>query len=567
MTKRMLHAWLVCAGFILVSGCSSQHESGRCLTGGCVVTAHPLATAAAAEVLRSGGNAVDAAVAAAFTLAVVEPYSSGLGGGGFFVLHDAATDRQFALDARETAPAAATRDMYLVDGVVDPLRSRDGAHSVAVPSLVRGLEVLHREHGRLPWAQLIEAAERLAREGFPVDARLVEHIVEERERFDAESKRIFLFDNEIPGIGDVLRQVDLAKTLHQIRSEGADGFHRGEVAERIVAAIADAGGSLTLDDLAGSAPVWRDPIRGRFRNWTVIGMPPPSSGGLHLQQMLDILNGWSLRELTAAERIHVMAQAMTFAYADRSRWLGDPDFVDVPVDMLLDPARTDSLQALIGLDSIYPRHLVAGVGIGPHESDDTTHLSIIDADGNAVAATLTINLSFGSGMVAAGTGVILNDEMDDFAAAPGVANAFGLLGSEANAVAPGKRPLSSMTPTLVLGDAGVHAVCGSPGGSRIITATLQALLNVLVDDLDPVTAVSRPRIHHQWSPPDLFFETGAVDGLTQALEDMGHVLTHRQTVGNVQLIVVDESKGIPIGASDPRGIGAAAFIARGDDGR
>ncbi len=534
------------------------------MAGGCAVTAHPLDTKVAGDVLADGGNAVDAAVAAAFALAVVEPYSSGLGGGGFFLVHDAATGSQSALDARETAPSGARRDMFMVDGAADPDLSRDGALSVAVPALVRGLEELHRRHGRLEWSRLVADAVELAAEGFPADSLLVRAVAEEQDRLDQAARAVFMPEGRVPVQGEIIVQRDLAVTLAAIRDGGATAFHEGPVAEALATAVTSTGGLLTVDDLATIRPVWRDPILGRFGGRTIVGMPPPSSGGILLQQMLDMVGGWDLGAMGEADRTHLLAHAMAFAFADRSLWIGDPDHVEVPIAMLLDEARTDSLRALVDPDRVVERRVGDRRG-APKESDDTTHLSIIDADGNAVAATLTINLSFGSGMMAEGTGVVLNDEMDDFSAAPGTPNAFGLVGGEANAVASGKRPLSSMTPTIVLEDGDVRVVAGSPGGSRIITATLQCLVNVLVLDMHPAEAVARPRVHHQWLPAALYHEPDALAPAVRAsLAARGHELRERKKVGNVQMIVVDPVTRTPVGAPDPRGLGAAVFVSRGD---
>lgn len=556
MTRRIPVPVTMLLLVLLLTGCAREPDG---LRGAAVATAHGLATDAAADVLRDGGNAVDAAVAAAFVLAVAEPYSSGLGGGGFFVIHMAGGGEQFALDARETAPAAANRDMYLRDGVVMPGLSRTGALSVATPGLVRGLEAVHARCGRRPWAELVELARRLAAEGVPVDAHLLARIEYHRNRFDAAAREVFLPGGELPAEGALLRQSDLAATLAAIRDGGAEGFHDGPVAERIVAAVRSAGGGLSRDDLANYTPVWREPVRGRYRDLDIISMPPPSSGGVHLVQMLNMLRDADLPGLptNASARYHRLAETMKFAYADRSRWLGDPDHVDVPTERLLSTARADSQAALIAPDTVYPWRLCGGIDVNAPEGDHTTHLSVVDAEGNAVAATLTVNLGFGSGMVAAGTGVVLNDEMDDFVAAPGVPNAFGLVGGEANAVAPGKRPLSSMTPTILLRDGRVFMVTGSPGGSRIITATLQTILAVVDHGLSPGAAAALPRIHEQWCPDTLYYEPAAVDSTTLgALRGLGHALRERASMGNVQLIVVGED-GRPVGASDPRGIGRA----------
>lgn len=553
----MKHGLLLFCVILAVVGCNREPDDG--INGAAVVTAHRLATAVGVDILRAGGNAADAAVAVSFALAVVEPYSSGLGGGGFLVSHQADTGEQLTLDARETAPAAATEDMYLHNGKVVDGISDTGALSVAVPSLVRGLEAFHGRCGRLPWADLVAPAVRLATEGFPVESRLHERIGHHRDRFDSAARDIFMPGGEPVPVGHQLCQLDLAGTLSTIRDQGAAGFYAGEVAEQIVKAVREAGGLLTHDDLTSCRPRWREPVRGRYRDLEIISMPPPSSGGIHLVQMLNMLRNAEPTglPLTSPQRAHRLAETMKFAYADRSRWLGDPDFTAIPVAWLTSPARADSQAALIDSDTVYPWRLAGGIEIGSAESEHTTHLSVVDTDGNAVAATLTINLGFGSGMVAAGTGVVLNDEMDDFAAAPGVPNAFGLVGSAANAVAPGKRPLSSMTPTILLRDGRVFMVTGSPGGSRIITATLQTILAVVDYGLPPAAAVALPRVHQQWQPNLLFYEPTALDSVALAeLERIGHESAVREVMGNVQMIVVDPG-GRPVGASDPRGIGVA----------
>jgi len=549
----------VALGALLLAGCGPREDAAP---RAAVATAHPLATRVAADVLRDGGNAVDAAVAAAFALAVVEPYSSGLGGGGFFVAHLEGPDRDLALDARETAPAAARRDMFLRDGEPDAAASRTGALAVATPGLVPGLWELHGREGRLPWARLLAPAVALARGGFPADTLLVRKIRTHADRFDAAARAVFLPGGEPPAAGDTLRQYDLADTLERTARRGGVEFLTGETARALAAAVAEAGGVLTAADLAAYRPVWREPLRGSYRGLTVLGMPPPSSGGLHLLQMLRMLEPRPVAAAACAdaETAHRLAAAMTFAYADRSRWLGDPDFAPVPVARLLDPGRLDSLMAAVRPDRRVAWDEAGGLAVPAAESDHTTHLSVLDAEGNAVAATLTINLGFGAGMVAPGTGVVLNDEMDDFAAAPGVPNAFGLVGAEANAVAPGKRPLSSMTPTIMLRDGDVALVAGSPGGSRIITAVLQTVLNVVDLGLDPRAALSAPRLHCQGFPELLYHEPGAfAPGVAAELRARGYELAARAAIGNVQLVVAGEDGRVDA-AADPRGVGAAALL-------
>jgi len=529
-----------------------------------VATAERHATLAALGVLREGGTAADAAVAAACVLAVTEPYSSGLGGGGFVVGRSAATGELYALDCRETAPAAATGDMFRgPDGEVDPALSRTGALSVAVPGLVRGLWELHRAQGRLPWPRLLRPAERLAREGLVVEPELAARIAAAaaRDHLDAAARRVLMPGGLVPAVGDTLRQSDLARTLAAIAAGGPGAFYGGPVAAALVDAVEAGGGVLTAADLAGYRAVWREPLRGRYRGWTVVSMPPPSTGGLALLQMLDLLEPWDLAGAGygSAAAWHPMLEAMKLAYADRSCFLGDPDFVPVPTARLLGRARLDSLRARVRADRALDPRTIAGAPRAVPEPAHTTHLSVVDAEGGAVAATLTINLSFGSGMIAPGTGVILNDEMDDFAAAPGVPNAFGLVQGENAAVGPGRRPPSSMTPTLVLDGDGVVMVTGSPGGARIITATLQTIVHVLDFGMDAARAASAPRVHHQWSPPTGWYEHhGMSPDTRRLLVGLGHELAPRDPMGNVQVIVRDRERGIWTGASDPRGVGLAA---------
>ena len=525
-----------------------------------VVSAHPLASQAGLEILDAGGNAVDAAVATSLALSVVEPYSSGLGGGGFALVWSAADKGARALDFREVAPAAASRDMYLRAGAADTALSQTGGLAVGVPGLIRGLVMLHEGRGKLPWARVVEPAIRLARGGFVVTPLLRARIGASRLRMDAAARAVFMPGGSPPAVGDRLIQADLATTLQAVRDHGAAGFYEGPVAARIAEATQAAGGVLTAADLAAYEAKWRAPIHGDYRGATIWSMPPPSSGGVHLVQMLRFLAGF---DLTAAGHgkaatVHPMIEAMKIAYADRSRLLGDPDFVDVPVARLTSDAYAASWRARFSPDRALLPSEVGGVAVAP-EPEHTTHFSVVDGEGNAVACTQTINLGFGSGVLATGTGVVLNDEMDDFSAAPGVPNAFGLVGNEANAVAPRKRPLSSMTPTIVTQDGAVRLVVGSPGGSRIITTVLQVVLNVLDHGMDVAAAVAAPRIHHQWSPPDVLAEPGALAPPVRArLEALGHKVVESNFGTNVQAIERDPKTGALRGASDPRGEGAPA---------
>ncbi len=530
---------------------------------GAVATAHPLASRAALAALTSGGTAADAAVAAAFALAVVEPYSSGLGGGGVIVAWDAATRTATALDCRETAPAAAAPALFRRGHAPDPALSQTGALAVATPGLVRGLAELHGAAGRLPWAALVQPALRLAGDGFVVDRRLAAEIAENSARLNAAARAALMPGGAPPAPGDTLRQPDLARTLAAIAAGGADAFYAGPLAAALAAGVRAEGGVLSPSDLASYRAVWREPVRGEYRGLTVWTMPPPSSGGVLLVQMLNVLGGFDLRAAGAgsAAASHPLIEAMKLAFAARGRWLGDTDFVTVPVARLTSRAWADSLRGRLRDDRALGWQEAGDTTLAPPTAGGpghTTHVSVVDAAGNAVAATLTINLAFGSGLVAAGTGVVLNDEMDDFALAPGVPNAFGLVGGEANAVAAGKRPLSSMTPTVVTDAGGVRLVLGSPGGSRIITSVLQVLVNVVDFGMPLDRAVAAPRLHQQWVPAETFSEPWGLSPDTVALlVARGHRFVPRETIGNVQAVQVDSVTGLRTAASDPRGLGEA----------
>lgn len=550
-----LHCLVWMAALVWWPGCARALPADA--DHGMVAAAHPLAARAGVEVLVAGGSAADVAVATALALAVVEPYASGLGGGGLILIFDAARREARALDCRETAPAAARADMFLRDGVVDSLASCDGGLSVAVPGLVRGLWELHATAGRLPWERLCRPAIALARDGFPVGSLLREMSAANAARLSGSARALFLPAGQPPPLGSLLFQDELARTLEAIADRGADGFHAGPVAAALAAAVQEAGGVLTVADLAGYRPVWREPLRGAYRGLTVLAMPPPSAGGGQLLQMLTLLEGFDLAALGygSAAAWHLQAEAMRLSFADRRRWLGDPDFVSVPMARLLSPGRLDSSRVLISAGRALS-FSVADSLAAALEPEHTTHLSVVDAEGNAVAATLTINLGFGSGLLAAG--VLLNDEMDDFAAAPGAVNAFGLAGGVRNAVAPGKRPLSSMTPTILLRDGRAHLVLGSPGGSRIPTSVLQVIVNIVDFGMDVARAVGAPRIHHQGAPDLLYHEPQGMSPDTAALlAARGHVLAERAAIGNVQAILADPAVGRLRGAGDPRGQGVA----------
>jgi gamma-glutamyltranspeptidase/glutathione hydrolase len=521
-----------------------------------VASAHPMASAAGVETLQAGGNAFDAAVAVSAALAVVEPYSSGLGGGGFWLLHRAADGRQVMLDGRERAPLAASRDMYLdADGQVRPGLSVNGPLAAGIPGEPAALAHLAGHYGRLPLARSLAPAIRLARDGFPVDAhylRMAEFRLNPLLADEAAAKQ-FLHQGRLPEPGALLRQPDLARTLELMAEQGHDGFYRGETAGRLVAGVRAAGGIWTAQDLESYEIVEREPIRGSYRGMTLVSAAPPSSGGVLLVQMLNMLQSHRPAELAPLPRSHLLTEVMRRAYRDRAEYLGDPDQVAIPLRRLLHPFYADGL-----MRDFNPR-LATGSkrhGLPAEEGADTTHFSILDREGNRVAATLSINYPFGAAFVPPGTGVLLNDEMDDFSARPGQPNLYGLVGGEANAIAPGKRMLSSMSPSFVESERGV-AILGTPGGSRIITMVLQAVL--ALEEGAPVEEwVRRPRIHHQYLPDRIEYEPGALSAETiQALTAMGHELKAlEQGFGNMQAVYWDKRSNKVTAASDPRGIGA-----------
>jgi gamma-glutamyltranspeptidase/glutathione hydrolase len=526
---------------------------------GAIATAHPVATAAGIEILEAGGNAFDAAVAVSATLAVVEPYSSGLGGGGFWLLHRAADGKQRMLDGRETAPLAASRDMYLdASGAVVPGASVDGARAAGIPGEPAALVALARDWGRLPLSRSLAPAIRAAREGFVVTPhyRRMARFRLAALRASPAAARVFLHDNEVPPLGHVIRQPDLARTLEALAEQGRAGFYAGPVAERLLAGVRAAGGIWQQKDFAQYRVKVRAPITGRYRGMKIVSAAPPSSGGVALLTMLNILEGVPLPRLAGADRIHWVVEAMRRAYRDRAIYLGDPDFVPVPVRRLISKAHAARLRAGIDPDRATPSARLPAVPGGNH----TTHFSILDGAGNRVAATLSINYPFGSGFMPPGSGVLLNDEMDDFSAKPGVPNVYGLIGGEANAIAPGKRMLSSMSPTFVE-DRGRVLILGTPGGSRIISMVLLGILAFA--DQQPVTAiVSRPRYHHQYLPDTLFYEPAAFDtNIVQALQARGYRLRQLDRPwGNMQAVLWDRHRQRLTAASDPRGEGQATVL-------
>jgi gamma-glutamyltranspeptidase/glutathione hydrolase len=522
---------------------------------GMVASQEAQATRIGVDILKRGGNAVDAAVAVGFALAVTLPRAGNIGGGGFMLVHLAGQQKTIAIDYRETAPAAATRTMFLDDkGEADPKKSRDSGLAIGVPGTVAGLATAHRDYGsgRLTLAQLMEPAITLARRGLTVDDDLADNLPTAQKRLGAwpSSAKIFLRPDGTPWRrGDLLLQTDLAQTLEGIARNGPAAFYTGPVAEKIVAAVRGAGGGMTLDDLKSYKAVIREPVTGSYRGYQIASMPPPSSGGVHVIEILNTLEGYPLGALgqNSAETIHLMAEAMKPAYADRSEYLGDPDFLKVPVTALTSKRYAESLrQAISATTARAARDIKPGV-LAPYESDQTTHFSVVDAEGNAVANTYTLNFSYGVGLVAEGTGVLLNNELDDFAAKPGAPNGFGLLGGDANAPGPNKRPLSSMSPTFVFKDGRLVLATGSPGGSRIITTVVQIISNVIDHGMTIAEATEAPRVHHQWFPDELRVERGLSIDTIRILESKGHKVSVQPAMGSTQSIQLT-----------PQGLAAAA---------
>ena len=529
-----------------------------------VASAHPLATRAGIDVLEQGGNAFDAAVALTACLAVVEPYASGLGGGGFWLLHTASNGREIMLDGRETAPLAASRDMYL-DAAGRPTRaSVAGPLAAGIPGIPAALVHLSERYGRLPLDRTLEAAIRHAREGFEVSTRYqrLATAVLDRLRESPGGTSVFLDQGSVPAPGYVLRQPQLARVLERIRDEGADGFYRGDVAQSLVRGVQRAGGIWQMQDLARYRVLERRPVHGRYANMRVTSAALPSSGGIVLVQMLNMLSLLDLSQMEGAQRSHALVEVMRRAYADRARYLGDTDHVEVPVERLLSVQHASgkladfSPQRATSSATQLEKREVGSAG-EPAEGRNTTHFSVIDRDGNYVAATLSINYPFGSGFVVPGTGILLNNEMDDFAVKPGHPNLYGLTGSRANAIAPGKRMLSSMSPTF-LDDGERIAVLGTPGGSRITTMVLLAALEFARGG-DANAMVSRPRFHHQFMPDRIEYESGAFDAATlAALAALGHTLqATSRSYGDMHAVIWNRKTGQVSAASDPRGMGLA----------
>ncbi|HLF31282.1 MAG TPA: gamma-glutamyltransferase [Xanthomonadales bacterium] len=554
--------WLI--GFVLAwMGLACSVTFGADRPGqAAIASAHYLATAAGHEILQQGGNAFDAAVAVSAALAVVEQTSSGLGGGAFWLLHRASDGFEVMIDAREQAPAAAFPDMYLdAEGNVNRDLAVNGPLAGAIPGEAAGLEHLARNFGRLPLAVSLRPAIRLALEGYPVDEKfhgMMGWRIDTIKRWPA-AAAMLLADGEVPPVGYVIRSPDLAWVLQQVAEEGAAGFYTGPVAEKLVTGVREAGGMWTLDDLAAYKVKEREPLRTAYGDYELVTAPPPSSGGIAIAEILNILEAWPINELEPVLRIHLIAEAMRRAFRDRAIYLGDPDFVEIPVDMLTSQYYADGLRASIRPDRATPSGTLPGNEPIP-EGTDTSHFSIIDADGNMVAATLTVNLPFGSGFMPPGTGLMVNNEMDDFSAKPGVPNAFGLIGFAANEIRPYKRPLSSMSPTFMIG-ADRRAVIGTPGGSRIITMVLLGILDFMQGH-EPTSWVTLPRFHHQYEPDLISSEPGAfTPEQVEALQALGHTVEVREdTWGNMHGVMWNLATGAVTAGSDPRESSGSAVV-------
>ncbi|MCB1572049.1 MAG: gamma-glutamyltransferase, partial [Xanthomonadales bacterium] len=563
----MNRLWILLAGLALVAGCNATDARDASTTPSAapqvpasgpgkaaVASSHRIATDAGLEVLAKGGNAFDAAIAVGSTLAVIEPSSSGIGGGGFFLLHRANDGKDTFLDARETAPAASKGELWAdAEGKLDRNKSINGPLSAGIPGEPAAYVWLAEKYGKLPLSESLAPAIRIAREGFPVYPRFrasIERRKDVLQRWPA-SVALYMVDGAAPGEGAIWKNPDIADTLERIASQGNDGFYKGEFAAKLVDAVRAAGGIWTLDDMAAYTVREREPISLDYRGWRIVTSPPPSSGGIALGEMFNILSGYDLAKRDRVHRIHLNIEAMRRAYRDRAEYLGDPDYVKMPVAELLSPLYAAGLRASIHPDKATPSDLLPGY-IPPDESEHTTHYSIIDAEGNMAAVTKTVNLTLGSGFVVAGTGFVLNDEMDDFALLPGQPNAFGLVGGDANAPKPGHRPLSSMTPSFVIGNDRV-GVIGTPGGSRIITMVFEGILAFIDGDL-PEKVVANPRYHHQYLPDVVSAEPNAFTREeTKALQAMGHIVNDAErTWGLMNMVSWDRKTNTLHAGSDPR---------------
>ena len=524
---------------------------------GMVVSQRMIASEVGAEILAQGGNAVDAAVATGLALAVVLPRAGNLGGGGFMVIYLKEEDKTIAIDYREKAPSAATKDLFLDEnGDYDRKKAQFSLLSAGVPGSVAGFHHALTRYGTLSWEEVLQPAITLAENGFVIPHDLANTLASKRYRdrlsTDPAASKVFFKNNkEIYSAGEILVQKDLAWTLKQLSQNGPEAFYAGEIAKLIVKEMERNGGLITLEDLKNYNVAERQPLEGSYKGYKIVSMPPSSSGGTHLIQMLNMLEDFPLKEMGfgSADTIHILAEVMKRAYADRSKYLGDSDFYKVP-SSLISKQYAKALNKEISLDQVTPSNEVSPGNPYPYESPDTTHFSVMDSYGNAVSNTYTLNFSYGSGKMIPGTGMLINNEMDDFSSKPGTPNGYGLLGSEANAIEGNKRPLSSMTPTIIFKDQKPYMVFGSPGGSRIITTVLQVALNVMEHEMNIAQAVHSPRMHHQWLPEVLMLEKGFGSDTEKLLESKGYKLYQSSTMGSVQAIVKEGNYFY--GSADPR---------------
>ena len=524
-------------------------------TNGMVATEQNLASQIGLEILKNGGNAVDAAVAIGFSLAVSLPNAGNIGGGGFMLVHDAASNKTIALDFREKAPAAATETMYQDEsGDIIPRKSWYTHQAIGVPGTVAGLTKALEQWGSLPLAEVMQPAIDLAEQGYNVSPTMAKLLQVEKDNLGKwpSTKAIFFTGDEPLALGSTLVQKNLAESLKLIAKEGADAFYKGAIADEIVRDQEAHDGLITKEDLANYEAIEREVVRGDYRGYEIASMPLPSSGGIHIVQMLNAFEHLPIKEsgVNSAKTISLMAETMKRAYADRSEYLGDSDFVDVPIQELTSKEYAKAIADEVLKGEVTPAQAIKPGDLAPYESDQTTHYSVVDQEGNAVAVTYTLNLNFGSGIVAGDTGILMNNEMDDFSSKAGVPNAFGLIGGSANAIEAGKRPLSSMTPTMVLKDGKPWLVTGSPGGARIITTVLQQIVNAVDFDMNPAAATNTPRFHHQWLPDELRLEVGFSPDTIQLLEDAGYEVSVKPSMGRTQTIqIIDDTM---YGYSDPR---------------
>jgi len=547
-------AWMLVALVLLVCAASAWAETVAHGTRGAVASVHPLATRAGIEVLKGGGNAIDAAVAVGVTLGVVDGHNSGLGGGCFLLIRRA-NGEILAIDGREMAPAAATRDMFLRNGQADTKLSQTGALAVGIPGSVAAYAHAVEKFGRKKFAELLLPAAQIAADGFPIDrpyAVRLKNAADDLRAFPASKALLFHPDGTPLAEGEILKQPDLAASYRALAEQGPDWFYRGPFATQVAEWMKANGGLITAEDFANYHLVFREPVRGNYRGAEIVSFPPPSSGGVHVVQILNMLEGFDLPKLDEPTRVHVIAEAMKLAFADRAHWLGDPDFVAVPRG-LLRKDYAQSLAAKIQPDAVLA---VASHGEPPDTLTDlfqmkhTTHFSVADAEGNWVACTATVNTSFGSKVIVPGTGIFLNNQMDDFSTQPGVPNAFGLVGAEANAVAPGKRPLSSMSPTIVLREGRPVLALGAAGGPTIISQTVLNLIGVLDLGLPLDAALAQPRLHHQWRPDEVRLENRAPAAVAEHLAKLGHRLDRTATIGASNAVAWKD--GTFTAASEPR---------------